>query len=314
MASAEKKNQMTGILLVAAAAIIWGWNGPTSKGLNASVNVLTVIFLRSVIAVAAATPLFLLFDRSVFHVTFKQLIFLFFYGAFIVSGTTIGFFYSLQYLSVPSALLLHYTFPVLTMAGAFFIVKEPPTHLQIISAFIVLLGVGLGVLDSSNHAGQFSLAGILWGMLAAVGISLQTLCGRKASLKGFVSQHTLLYHGFLWSIVSAAFCKTAAMGWSDLPLITRGQWAMIITIGLLGSLLAHFLYLRGLRRITAPLGSLVSSLELVAAIFFGAVLLEEIPTRLEVVGSAVVIIAIALASVIPERTLKETKEAESCSI
>lgn len=309
----ERKEQITGILLIAAAALIWGWNGPISKGLNTSVDVLTVIFLRSVIAVAAATPIFLLFDRSIFRVTFRQFLFLFLYGAFVVLGTTVGFFYALQYLSVSSALLLHYSFPILTMAGAIFILGEYPSPVQVLSAFLILLGVGLGVLDSPGHTGQISAAGILWGLLAVVGISLQTLCGRLASVNGFVPQLTLLYHGFLWSVVAAGLCKTATIGWGDIFLISVNEWILIVALGLIGSLTAHFLYLMGLRRITAPLGSLVSSLELAAATVFGMALLKEIPTKAEIIGSVIVIAAIALASSAPEKASGKTEEAKSCS-
>lgn len=309
----ERKEQITGILLVAAAALIWGWNGPISKGLNASVDVLTVIFLRMVIAVAVATPFFLLFDRSIFRVTFKQFLFLLLYGACVVLGTTIGFFYALQYLSVSSALLLHYSFPILTMVGAIFILNEYPSPIQVLSAFLILFGVGLGVLDSPGHIGQISIPGILWGLLAVAGISLQTLYGRLASVNGFVPQLTLLYHGFLWSVVAAGLCKTATIGWGDIFLLSRTEWELIAALGLVGSLAAHSLYLMGLRRITAPLGSLISSLELVAATIWGMALLKEIPTTSEIIGSVVVIGAIALASSAPEKARRKTEEAKSCS-
>lgn len=307
--SQDRKRQLVGVALIAMAALIWGWNGPVSKGLSTSVDVLSIIFLRTVIAILGATPIFLFFDRSVFHVSFKQFLFLFFYGSIIVSGTTVGFFCALQYLSVSSALLLHYSFPILTMIGSSLLIKEAPNNVQISSALLILLGVWFGVHNSPDQTGQIPIQGILWGLLAVVGISLQTLCGRIASFKGSVSQLTLLYHGFLWSIFSVGLHKTLTIGWGDIAHIKGEEWALIVAIGIIGSLLAHFLYLMGLKRVTASLGSLVSSLELVAAAAFGVFILNEIPMTAEIIGSIIVIFAITISSIAPEKTQIKIRKA-----
>lgn len=295
----QRKEQWTGVALVAFAALIWGWQSPMMKGLySEGVDVLSLIFLRTLFCMATAAAFFFWYDKTIFRITPKQFGFLFVYGIVVVAGTGIGFFLSLKYLSVSSGLLLHYTFPILTMLGSVLMLREKPSLFQIASAFLILLGVGMGVMSSGESQGV-SVPGILWGLLAVVGISLQTLLGRMASKTVFIPQGTLLFYGFVGSAFTIAFCKYYTSGWGDIAALTPYNWATIFFLGAAGTFVPQMFYFIALRKITAPLGSLVSSFELVAAMTFAALMLNEIPTMPEVVGSAVVILAIAVASYTP---------------
>lgn len=295
--AATYKKEPVGISLVLTAALIWGWNGPAMKGLSASgVALPTLLFLRTLVCVLISGLFFLLFHRSVFRLSFRQFLFLFFYGTFVVSGTTVGFFYSLKYMPVASALLLHYSYPVFTMLGSFLILKEKPTLRQAFSGLLILFAVGGGVFSSGTTFYSISMKGILWGLVAAVGISLQTLMARLASLDLFIPQLTLLFHGFLWSLIPITFFQMEGEDWLNIAAIPFDKWLLVVALGFVGTFLAHLLYFLGLRKISAPLGSLVSSFELVAAMFFSTVLLNECPSMSEIIGSVVVVFAIALAS------------------
>lgn len=302
-----REGRWTGIGLVTLAALIWGTSGPASKGLtNGGMDVLTMMFLRNSICAAAGALFFLKFDRSVFRVSRRQFLFLFAYGAFVVAGTLLGFFYSVHYMTVSGALLLHYSFPILTMLGSLLLIREAPTPLQVVSAFLIVGGVGIGVFVSPDAMRSISLPGVLWGILSVFGISTQTLLARLTAQRAFVSQWALLFHGFLWSNVTTAIAKTFTYGWGDLFFLTAHEWTWLFLLGVAGALFPQLCYFLALRRITAPLGSVISSLELVAAVVFAALFLHEIPTGTEVLGSVIVITAIAMAS-LPSR--KEAKEA-----
>lgn len=295
-----------GIGLVAAAALIWGMSAPVSKSLtNSAMSLLTLVFLRNMICAVSGGLFFLKFDRSVFRVSGRQFLFLFAYGTLVVAGTLVGFFYSVKYLTVSGALLLHYSFPILTMLGSLVLIREAPTPLQIVSAFLIVAGVGIGVFVSPHAMKSISLPGVLWGLVSVVGISTQTLFARMTANRAFVSQWALLFHGFLWSNLTTGICKTFSGGWGDLFLLTPTQWTWIFLLGLPCSLLPQLFYFLGLRRITAPLGSVISSLELVAASLFAAIFLHEIPTATEILGSVIVISAIALASLSSAQPVRE---------
>ena len=291
------RKEPVGVFFVLVAALIWGWNGPAMKGLGASeITLPTLLFLRTLICVLVSGLFFLFFHRSVFRLSFGQFLFLFFYGAFVVSGTTVGFFYSLKHMPVASALLLHYLYPVFTMLGSFFTLKEKTTLKQAFASLLILFAVGGGVFSSGTSFHSIPMEGILWGLAAAVGISLQTLMARLASLDLFIPQLTLFFHGFLWSLVPITFFQMKGGGWLSIAAIPFDKWPLVVALGIVGTFLAHLFYFLGLRKISAPLGSLVSSFELVAAMFFSTVLLNEWPSAPEVIGSIVVIAAIALAS------------------
>lgn len=293
----QKKDQWLGVALVSVAAIIWGWQSPMMKGLySQGIDVLSLILFRSLFSTATAAVFFFFYDKSIFRVDAKQLSFLCFYGTFVVAGTAVGFFFSLKYLSVSLGLLLHYTFPILTMFGSLILIREKPSRLQILSAFLILVGVGMGFTSSSSSA-PLSLPGILWGLLAVVGISLQTLLGRITSKTDFIPQLTLLFYGFLCSTAAIAFIRLQVPGLQEtVSSVTPYSWFLIFILGSLGTFFPQLLYFIALRKITAPLGSLVSSFELVSAILFSALMLNDTLYLREVAGSALVIFAIGMAS------------------
>lgn len=293
--AAPRKNR--GVFLILAAALIWGWNGPAMKGLYISgIALPTLLFLRTLICVVVSGIFFLFFNRFVFCLSPRQFLFLFFYGTFVVSGTTVGFFYSLKYMPVASALLLHYLYPVFTMGGSLFFLKEKPTLKQVFSSLLILFAVGTGVFKSGELFDGVSIQGILWGLAAVVGISLQTLMARLASVSLFIPQLTLLFHGFLWSLLPISLFLMKRGDWLCIAIIPLDKWLLVVALGVVGTLFSQLLYFWGLRKISASLGSLASSFELVAAMFFSTMLLDEWPSFLEVASSIVVIAAIAWAT------------------
>ena len=291
-------SQQQGILLVFMAALIWGWNGSMTKKLNASgVDMLSVIFLRIFICVLVSSLYIKIFKKQVMLFAFnKDFLFLFLYGFLIVSGTALGFFCSMQYMSVTSALLLHYLFPVFTMIGSALLIREKPSAVQVLSAFLILLGVGFGLLNNPVQAKFIHPAGLFLGLLGALGFALQTLFARMYSANRSISQFALFYHGFLWSLIPIAFMKTVTIGWQDIVTIRGSDWLIILFLGVFGNFIAQMTYFKGLCRIIAPLGSLISSFELVSASIFAFLLSSEVPSNTELAGSALVIVAIALAS------------------
>lgn len=288
-----------GALLVLTAAGCWGIISPVAKILAAAgIDLLSVMVFRSLFTFVAS-GLFLIFceGREAFRLDAEHLRFYIISGILSVSFSGGGFLASLEYLSVPEALVIHYTFPLAAIMGSLYITHERPTVFQCAAGILIVCGVFIGMGGSLDALMNISLPGLFWGVLAVVGIAGQALVTRRFSLGHKVDEFRLLFFSNAVGIVLLFTFKTLWLGWGDLVNFTLPLFSLMTLQAFTGSFVAYGLFFAALKCIPAAMASLLCTMEIVVAVILTAVFVHQIPSVHEVVGCALILVAIACTAV-----------------
>lgn len=281
------------------AAVCWGVMSPIAKVLSgAGISLMSVMAFRALFVVATVGPyIYLTKGFVVFRPDRGMLCFYLLSGILSVVFSGGGFLMSLKYLSVPEALILHYTFPLVTLLGSLYITHEKPGFLQVLSGFLIIAGVYLGMVGGEKTFSGLSVPGLMWGSLAIIGISGQALVARRVCRGQETDQLVLLFFAHLLGGTILAIGKSAIIGWEDILNFTCPLFSLMVFQSFCGSLLAYGLFYTALKYLPAATVSLLCTLEIVVAVGLTSLLLKQPPSMQEIIGCTVIIIAIVCATV-----------------
>lgn len=197
------------------------------------------------------------------------------------------FLTALDMTDVATAELLAYTGPVFVAALAPFVTGErfdrriiAPLMLALAGIFIILTQHGLRV-DS-----QRELIGA--GLAFASALTFATLLLRsKNILKNISSGSLMLVEYTVASLVLSPFV-VAAYARGDAP-STPSAYAALVSLGVVHTALAGFVFLGGLRRVRTDHAAVLTYVEPVSAVLFAALLLGEVLTVRTVLGGSLVV-------------------------
>ena len=288
-----------GVAMTLIAAVCWGVMSPIVKVLSgAGISLMSVMAFRAIFVVVTVGPyIYLTKGSEVFRPDIRMLCFYLLSGVLSVVFSGGGFLMSLKYLSVPEALILHYTFPLVTLLGSLYITHEKPTFLQVISGFLIIAGVYLGMVGGEKTFSGLSVPGLMWGGLAIIGISGQALVARRVCKGQETDQLVLLFFAHLLGGTVLALGKSAIVGWGDISNFTSPLFGLLVFQAFCGSLLAYGLFYTALKYLPAATVSLLCTLEIVVAVGLTSLLLNQPPSMQEILGCTVIIIAIVCATV-----------------
>jgi drug/metabolite transporter (DMT)-like permease len=198
----------------------------------------------------------------------------------------ITFFHAIQVSSVAVGLLAFSTFPVFITCIEPWWFKEKRRRMDMVTALLVLVGLGIMVYPSSFGGQIFS--GVLWGTVSGFTFAVLSLLNRK-----WVREYPP---------VVIAFSQNAGATLLLLPMmasvnvrIDAGQLGMLVFLGVVCTALSHALFIRGLTFVRAQLASVIACLEPVYGIVFAYFLLHEIPSFHTLAGGAVILMTTLVA-------------------
>jgi drug/metabolite transporter (DMT)-like permease len=175
---------------------------------------------------------------------------------------------------------------------------QRPRRLTVAGAVLALAGLGL-VLDLSGSA-RLSLIGVMWGLLAAVGLAAYFVL--SASADG----DALPPIAMAWAGMCAGAALLGALGLAGvLPMrastadvqFLHHQVSWIVPVAGLALVAAVIPYVTGIgaaRRLGARLSSFVGMAEVLFAVVFAWLLLGQLPTSLQFAGGALILAGVAL--------------------
>jgi len=284
-------------LAVLAAGVLWGTLSPVGKRLGMlGTDMLTVGVLRAAIMMVGVGLFLVLYDRDLFRASGRQLCQIALIAGPCMVGIYAGFFFALQYLSVPMTIVIFFTHPFLTTIGSLVVTRETPDRFQVAGAILTLAGVAIGVFPPEGSLlRSVNPIGLAWCLFAAAGMSLYSLFGRLSAQTGFVRQPTLFFYIQVFGLAWLSIVKTFVSGWMNVLSLSAPQIGWILYVGLVGSLLGYSIYFYSLRTIQASTASIVSSIEIVTAFALSSLILGQPPTAREIGGAFLIIMAIVLA-------------------
>ncbi|MFA0889685.1 MAG: DMT family transporter [Synergistales bacterium] len=289
---------MKGLSLVLLAGILWGTMAPVGKALSlAGTDTMTVVFSRAFLAGIAAF-LFMAWKAPMnLRLKGTQLPLLLFYSVFGVSAMYCGFFMSLNFLSVALTEVIFFSYPLLIALLSPAVTGEKPARVEVAGAVIIFFAVILAVLPSLLSGGlAFSLPGLGWAALSALGMTLYSLFARMAARGGNVPQGTLFVYGMLFGAVIMGIGKTFTTGWSDLAVLSPMQIGWILYLSLGATLVGYASFYLGLRHVTAATAGVIGTSELVTAFALSFFAMGSPAAPNELAAAALIILSIALVS------------------
>jgi drug/metabolite transporter (DMT)-like permease len=297
-----------GVLLVLLAGILWGTMAPVGKALSLGrTDTMTVVFSRAFIAGVAAFLFMAWRAPQNLRLRVSQLPLLSFYAIFGVSAMYCGFFMSLNSLSVALTEVIFFSYPLLIAVLSPFVTGEKPARVEVVGALIIFFAVILAVLPSLLSGGlSFSLGGLGWAALSALGMTLYSLFARMAAKGGHVPQGTLFVYGMLFGAVVLGLGKTFSTGWGDLAYLTPGQAGWILYLSLGATLVGYASFYLGLRHVTAATAGVIGTAELVTAFALSFFVMGSTVAPNELAAAALIILSIALVSLRKEKPCSTT--------
>ena len=283
-----------GINLVILAGILWGSVSPISRVLGRlNADMVSITIIRQVIVVLFF-GLWLAINRpEELFISRKKCLPMCIYSLAGPVMTNLFFVLSLVKLTVPVALVIHYTFPFITSIGSFVVTGERPCRSEWIAGVFISLGVFV-IADPSSGL-DLPFWGVVWGALGAIGMAIQSLLGRRVLGGGSMSSISFLFHtnlmGSLWLLGGRWLFMGAPFAHLSTTMILYG-----VFMGIVGGCFAYGIYFEGLRYISAPMASLGATVEMVSAMFLAALMIGEIPSFRELLGASIVFGAILLAA------------------
>lgn len=280
-------------------ALVWGPTGAIAKMITSSgLSQISVVSYRAVsIAILIGAWLWMKKGISVFRTSRGMLAAYTLLGIFTIIFNSTGFMMSCVYLTVPQALMLGYTSPIVTMAGSAFVTGEKPTPLQVVAGFMVLIGLYIGFVMGTDSGGPISLVGVAWACVSVTGSSGQALLSRRISKTRHPDPLLQLFFAHLFGGFILIVGRTLLGSWSDLANLTPRAFALVQYPALVSGLIAYGLLFSALKHIPAPLVSLICTLEIVFALLLTPILVHQVPTMPEIMGCSIIIAAVACATI-----------------
>lgn len=284
-----------GLLLALLSALAFGSSGAVAKSAIGTgwSPAAAVVFRMSVGALALAVPAAFSM-RGRWHLLRRRATWVHvgLFGAVAVAGCQLFYFLAVTQLSVGVALMLEYLGPILVVGWLWLAHGQRPRRLTLAGGGLALVGLLL-VLDVLGDV-QVSTMGVVWGLLAAVGLAVFFVIGADESnglppiafsALGMAVGTVLLGAASLVGVVPFRISTSdVTLAGLDLP-----WWAPIAWLGLVAAALAYATGIVATRALQAKVASFVGLSEVLFAVLWAWLLLGEMPAPVQLAGGLLIV-------------------------
>lgn len=218
------------------------------------------------------------------------------YGLVAVAGCQLCYFNAVAHLSVGVALLLEYLGAVLVVGWLWLRHGQRPRRLTVLGAATAIGGLVL-VLDlAGSH--RLDPVGVLWGLGAAVGLAAYFLLSAAADEP--LPPLVMAWGGMVAG--AGALVGLGALGVlpmraprSDVTMLDQQvSWLLpVLGLSLVAAVVAYSTGIGAARLLGAKVASFVGLSEVLFAVFFAWLLLDQVPAPVQFAGGALIVLGIA---------------------
>jgi drug/metabolite transporter (DMT)-like permease len=287
-----------GLVLAVVSAASFGLSGPLARGLlDAGWTAGAVVLARLAIAALVVAPIAARAMRGRWSVLRANAWFVLLFGAVPVAGAQFAYFSAVERMDVGPALLIEYTAPAAVVVWLWLRHGERPGPLTVAGAGIAALGLVL-VLDLLSGADLAPL-GVLWALLAMGGCASYFVLAAKArpGLPPVALAGAGLASGALVLAALGAVGILPMRATTASPVYagsTLEWWLPLLGLGIVTAGLAYCTGIAASRRLGSRLASFVALLEVVAGVTFAWLLLDQLPSGLQLAGGALIVAGVVV--------------------
>jgi drug/metabolite transporter (DMT)-like permease len=282
-----------GLLLAVISATSFGLSGALATGLLANGwSPGAIVLCRIAVAALALSPFALVALRGRWRLLRAQAGQVLLYGVLAVAGAQFCYFAAVATMDVAPALLIEYTAPAAVVVWLWIRRGQRPRRLTIAGAALAAAGLVL-VLDLFSGA-DLAWSGVAWSLGAMVGATAHFLIA--ADTDSGLPPLALGGAGLLvGSLALAALAVTGLlpMHATAVPVsYTLGEvpwWLPLLLLGLVTAALAYATGIVASRRLGSRVASFVALLEVVAAVGFAWLLVDQLPGWAQLAGGLLII-------------------------
>lgn len=287
-----------GLPLAVAAAFAFGSSGGWARGLiDAGWTPGAAVTVRVGVAALVLLLPTLLALRGRWRALRRNAGMVLAYGLLAVAATQLCYFQAVAVMDVGIALLIEYTAPVAVLLWLWLRRGERPTRRSVLGAGIAFVGLVL-MLDIVTGA-QVNVVGVLWALGAMVGAASYFVLSAKADTG--LPPIALAGSGLLLGAVGLALAGLVGVlpfAWTTADVAYRFgtvPWFVpVLAIGLIATALAYVLGIVSTRMLGSRLASFVALAEVVAALLFGWLLVDQLPGPLQALGGVLVLAGVVV--------------------
>jgi drug/metabolite transporter (DMT)-like permease len=282
-----------GVLLAVVSATAFGLSGSLATALLATGwSPGAIVLVRIAIAAIALAPFTVAALRGRRRLLRRQAGQILMYGVLAVAGAQFCYFSAVARMDVGPALLIEYTAPAAVVAWLWLRRGQRPSKLTVAGATIAAAGLVL-VLDLTSGA-HLAWSGVAWALAAMVGATAYFLISADTDsglpplalagvglIVGALTLGLLAVTGLL-----PMHATTAPIAFAP---ATVPWWVPLLLLGLVTAALAYATGIAASRRLGSRVASFVALLEVVAAVIFAWLLVDQLPGPLQLVGGLLVI-------------------------
>lgn len=288
----------SGLGFAALSAMSFGLSGALAKGLldagwtpGAAVAV-RILVAAAVLVVPAALAL-----RGRWGLLRPNVGLVLAYGLVAVAGCQLAYFNAVEHMQVGVALLIEYTAPVAVVGWLWLRHGQRPGPLTVVGGAVAAVGLVL-VLDLVSGA-DLSALGVLWALGAMVGAATYFVLSAHEGngLPPIVLAAAGLVLGAAALLVAGAV-GVVPMHVSAARVTYAGTevawWVPVLGLGVVTAALAYVTGIAASRRLGSRLASFAALLEVLFALVFAWLLLDELPRGIQFLGGALVLAGVVV--------------------
>lgn len=285
----SQERRITGYLLALTAGTLWGTTGVFSTALHeAGVEVADVGFWRILLA-SLGFLAYGVVRPEIFRLDRRALWLVAGVGGALVGGFEVAYQFAIDGAGIASAVALLYIAPVIVALLAWLLLGERLTPLRLLLALAVMAGAAMTVLGAWQGEVGVTTLGIIGGIVAALCWSGSILVARFAvPIYGAVRVLFLTLAG--GTLILALVLPLG--GHAPAPPEPGVAWLLVLGLGI-GTVLANFAFLGGVKRIDAAPASVAATVEPVVAALLGLLLFGHTLAVVGWVGLALVVGGVA---------------------
>lgn len=312
----------TGLVLAGVSAAAFSLSGVFASGLlDTGWSPGAMVLVRVAIAALVVLPLGILSLRGDWRPVRRNLGLIAVYGALSVAGCQFAYFSAVQYMPIGPALLIEYTAPAAVVLWFWLRHGQRPTRATVGGALLAAVGLVL-VLDLvSGDPGATAMdpVGVAWALVAMLGVSTYFVI--NANVDTGLPPLALAAGGL--TTASLALGLLGATGLMPLEYSTASPvyagtevpwWLPVIGLGVVTAALAYVAGIAAGRLLGPRLSSFVGLFEVVAAIGFAWLLLDELPRTIQLVGGVLILAGVVAVQAGERRTGGSGAEAAPAAV